>query len=647
MAASAPALAQTFTAGNLVVAVEGQGVHGALSGPYTDNQAGPLTLFQYAPSGTTSATYVDSLVLPQTASGANGPVSGEYGSSSEATLQLSGDGYHLAIMGYGVNAADFNSDPGSYSPDAGNAALGQSGSLTGQSYTAVPRVVALIDAFGNIDSSTAIFNVYDTNNPRSAYTADGTNIYISGQGTGSDATGGVFYTKLGSSSATAITGLDTSSNTAAQDTRTVQIYSNTLYVSVDSKEGSGSNRDFIGTLGSPPATSLYMSGAGPTQIPGFGTSTGKVTITSGVNSNGNGLNAGKQINISPVNYFFANSTTLYVADSGNPKNTSASSSLGDGGLQKWSLISGSWVLDYTLYNGLSLVANSNSSGTCGLYGLAGRVNAASGTVDLYATNYTLADLDQTYLYGITDTLTYTTASQASGEMFTQLDTAPADSNFKGVAFAPAATTTPTASPTPTATVISTPTATESPTATASQTASATPTSTATPTATIAATTTQTATPTETVTTTITATTTETLTPTQTPTESETPTATSTVTSTPTPTCTVSVEASTSIMDFAVAPDDGSFVPTRSVTITNLSSCAAPMSADVEGIDPGEYGLVGDTCHSSLAAAPATCKYTVAFTADGLGEFDADLIVTATGDQNSPYDVTLTGQGSAP
>ncbi|HVN64339.1 MAG TPA: hypothetical protein VMT58_06860 [Candidatus Binataceae bacterium] len=97
----------------------------------------------------------------------------------------------------------------------------------------------------------------------------------------------------------------------------------------------------------------------------------------------------------------------------------------------------------------------------------------------------------------------------------------------------------------------------------------------------------------------------------------------------------------------MAPDDGSFVPTRSVTITNLSACAAPMSADIEGIDPGEYGLVGDTCHSSLAPAPATCKYTVAFTADGLGEFDADLIVTVTGDQNSPYDVSLTGQGSAP
>jgi hypothetical protein len=278
-----PALAQTFTSGNLVVTVEGNGVEGASSGPYTDNQAAPLTLFQFSINGTTSATYVNSYVLPQTASGANSPVSGEYGSSSEGTLQLSGDGNYLTVMGYGVNASDFNMDPGSFSVSPSNTALGQSGSMTGQTYTAVPRVVALIDANGDLDSTTALYNIFNANNPRSIYTADDTNLYVSGQGNSPDATGGVFYTTLGSSSATAITGLDTSSNTSSQDTRDVQINFNTLYISVDSKEGSGAARDFIGTLGSPPSTSLYNSGAGPTMIPGFGNSggTGKVTITSG------------------------------------------------------------------------------------------------------------------------------------------------------------------------------------------------------------------------------------------------------------------------------------------------------------------------------------------------------------------------------
>ena len=98
-------------------------------------------------------------------------------------------------------------------------------------------------------------------------------------------------------------------------------------------------------------------------LPGFGNSggTGKVTITTGANSNGNGPNAGKQINLSPVNYFFANSTTLYVADSGAPKNDSATSSLGNGGLEKWIFSGGSWTLAYTLHAGLGLVAN--TSGT--------------------------------------------------------------------------------------------------------------------------------------------------------------------------------------------------------------------------------------------------------------------------------------------
>ncbi len=433
-----PALAQTFTPGNLVVAVEGNGVYGATSGPYGDNQASPLTLFQYAPNGTTGATFVDSLVLPQSSSGPNSAVSGEYGSSSEGTLQLSGNGYYLTIMGYGVNAATFNANPGAYSPSSTNTALGQSGSVTGQLYTPVPRVVALIDAYGNVNSTTAIYNVFNANNPRSAYTADLKNIYVSGQGTSGDSTGGVFYTILGSTSATPITGLDTSGGTAGQDTRTVQIFNNTLYVSVDSKQGSGSNRDYIGTLGSPPSTSLYNNGAGPTMLPGFGNSggTGKVTITTGANSNGNGPNAGKQINLSPVNYFFANSTTLYVADSGAPKNDSATSSLGNGGLQKWIFSSGSWTLAYTLHAGLGLVANTSGTGSSGLYGLTGVV--AGGQVKLYATNYTLSDLDPTFLYGISDTLTNTTASGAASETFTQLAAAPADSNFKGVSFAPVA-----------------------------------------------------------------------------------------------------------------------------------------------------------------------------------------------------------------
>ena len=461
-----PAFAQNgtfFQQGNLVVAVEGCGNHGGTCtnvsngtgngsgnsslGGYGDNQGAPLTLFQYTPNNTASATFVNSLALPQDVSGANFSVSGEYGSSSEATVQLSGTGQYLTILGYGLNANAFNASPPSFGSPGGQ--LAQTGSLTGQSYFPVPRVLTLIDANGNVNSSTGVYNVFNTNNPRSAFTANGSTAYISGQGSGSDATGGVFYVPVGAidKAPTAITGLDTSSKTIAQDTRTVQILNNTLYVSVDSKEGSGNNRSYIGTLGSPPATGYYNNGSGPTMLTGYGNTggTGKETITTGTNSNGNNLNAGLPINLSASNYFLASPSVLYVADSGAPKNDSngdnnstGTANIGDGGLQKWvnsqSNGSGTWSLAYTLWQGLNLVNNGNTTGTSGLYGLAGVVSGNN--VYLYATNYTLNDLDFTYLYGITDNITYTLASQASGETFSLLDTAPPDSNFKGVSFVP-------------------------------------------------------------------------------------------------------------------------------------------------------------------------------------------------------------------
>ena len=94
----------------------------------------------------------------------------------------------------------------------------------------------------------------------------------------------------------------------------------TLYASVDSKGGSNNARDFVGTLGTPPATSLYDSGNGPTQLTGFGTSaSGKLTVTPAQANSF--ITATQQINLSPEQFFFANATTLYVADSAPPRTT--------------------------------------------------------------------------------------------------------------------------------------------------------------------------------------------------------------------------------------------------------------------------------------------------------------------------------------
>src|SRR5580692_3845624 len=102
--------ALAFTQGDLVLSVYGNGDG---TGTYTDNQASPITLDEVsttaAPAGTIAP--IGQIVLPQTSSGINNPISGEYGSSSEGTLQLSGDGQYLTIAGYGVNAATFNANP--------------------------------------------------------------------------------------------------------------------------------------------------------------------------------------------------------------------------------------------------------------------------------------------------------------------------------------------------------------------------------------------------------------------------------------------------------------------------------------------------------------------------------------------------------
>ena len=417
--ASESRLANLFTPGDLVVSVYGDGDG---SGTYADNQAGPIVLQDYSTSGVAGG----SLVLPQTTTTVNGvtqnAISGEYGSSSEGTLELSADGRSLTIAGYGVNAKTYNAAEATGGSNIyGNAALAQSTSLTNQTtYTPVARVVADVGANGTVDTSTALFNIYNTNNPRSVATTDGTSFYLGGQGVKGDTTQGVFLAQDGATSATAINTSD--------DVRTVELSNGQLYVSQDSKQPSSGGTSNISSVG----TGQPTASATETVLPGISQS---VALSGG---NGNNVNMSTgTVNLSPENFYFANSTTLYVADGGAPKQGGA----GDGGLQKWSLVNNTWKLDYTLSSGLALQqANANATAatasySTGLIGLTGQVNA-NGTVSLYATTEPDFDTNSTSLVGITDTLANTTAAQSSGESFTTLATAAPDTVIRGVAFAP-------------------------------------------------------------------------------------------------------------------------------------------------------------------------------------------------------------------
>jgi hypothetical protein len=453
---AAPAVADpitSFTAGDLVISTVSCSVDAATCSSTSGalDTASPVTLQEFKlGAGGTSASSVGTLVLPQTASGANSAISGEYGSASEGILQRSGNGQYLTIMGYGVNANDFNTAPTS---TYGTAALGQTTSLlpsqqSGTPVTTVPRVVGLIGADGRVDTSTALTGVFNTNNPRSATTIDGSSIYVSGQGASkTDTTQGVFLAQRGATTATPI---DTST-----DTRVVSIVNNgsgnTLYVSRDyNPPGSGlQNNTNVDTL-TGPGGALPTSSSGvvdthitpPASPLSSGGNNGSINLTSQLANGVNNSRIGSFVYLSPEQYFFASPTVLYVADSGQPKNGNANkAALGEGGLQKWVLVNSTWTLEYDLDAGLNLQnnANANSStptapGVTGLFGLTGEV--VGDEVELFATSYGLDELSQTFLYEITDDINFTSESEATSESFTTLYSAPAGTLIRGVAFAP-------------------------------------------------------------------------------------------------------------------------------------------------------------------------------------------------------------------
>ncbi len=185
-----------------------------------------------------------------------------------------------------------------------------------------------------------------------------------------------------------------------------------------------------------------------------GGNNGSINLTAGTANGINNARIGSFVYLSPEQYFFANADTLYVADSGQPKNGNVNkAALGEGGLQKWSYNGSTWILDYDLVKGLSLVNNANANastptapGVTGLFGLTGEVIGNS--VELFATSYGLNELSSSFLYEITDTLSNSTIAQASGESFMTLYSAPSDISIRGVAFAPEGSSSLTPTPLP-------------------------------------------------------------------------------------------------------------------------------------------------------------------------------------------------------
>jgi hypothetical protein len=112
-------------------------------------------------------------------------------------------------------------------------------------------------------------------------------------------------------------------------------------------------------------------------VPGFPTDSAKATGA----------------DFTPFAVFFANATTMYVTDEGTGNAIDAAN---HAGLEKWSLINGTWQLDYVLTQGLIGTVDTNLTGnagpypnvtTIGLRNLTGVVDGY-GTVTLWATTST-------------------------------------------------------------------------------------------------------------------------------------------------------------------------------------------------------------------------------------------------------------------
>jgi hypothetical protein len=450
----------------------------------------PIYLDQLTPDG----ALLNSIAVPDGTPSADGRghdlLMGSFSSKSEGGLHLSTGGSAVTFMGYVAPAntldASNGNTPGVVDP-------------TNPDAQSVFRAVGELDANGKFWFTET--NAYSGDNGRAAILDDGTGQYYtagnSNNGAGTDVPGLIFGTGAqlmtpahAPESAqtpgdpTPVGGfsiLQLPANTKAdklgKDTNfsAVTIQDNVLYYT----KGSGSNGIdtvyFVDTTGTACPHGVGLPGPGaalPSSPDSFDPTTGEpahnMCILAGFPTatakSIKNPETGPSTNTTAIaGLWFANPTTLYLADAGNGTDTFANGSYTAAaaqtlaGIQKWTLVDGVWTYAYTLKAGLGLgvpyTVAGLPSGTNSVTGrpwtpavdgvrnLTGKVNP-DGTVTLYAVTSTIGGVSD---YGanpnklviITDASAATTLP--AGEQFTTLRSAAAGDVFRGVAFTPGST----------------------------------------------------------------------------------------------------------------------------------------------------------------------------------------------------------------
>jgi hypothetical protein len=238
--------------------------------------------------------------------------------------------------------------------------------------------------------------------------------------------------------------------------RGLTIFHNTLYVTKGSG-GNGINTVYqVGTAGVLPTGSTGALMAEPiTILPGFPTTLASGTALDGTTGNPVAF---------PFGLWFADEKTLYVCDEGDGTlvtpavngNVADAATLATAGVQKWSLVSGTWKLDYVLQDGLNIgvpysVLNYPAAlnpATDGCRNITGKHNH-DGTVTIYAVTSTVSasgdqGADPNKLVKVTDLLRATTLPLGGGDQdrddrlghFVTIRAAQSGEVLRGVAFAP-------------------------------------------------------------------------------------------------------------------------------------------------------------------------------------------------------------------
>jgi hypothetical protein len=534
LAASAPvALAQTpvFTPGNLVVsrsvysATAGSVVIGqdlppgcvpnsadkvtcgvaAVNGtyPYVFNNDTPdpsfgITSPIYLDEMTPTGTIVNSIQVPNSATNPGGDqLVTSFSSKSEEALHLSTDGTYLSFIDYvaPLNTIDVsnantpavidptNPVPGTYYRAVATVnSQGQFAFTETNAYSGNNGRAALYVNTGGNNFFYTIGNAGNGGNPEPQQVVEGAGVQIIYPANSSEASQSPgLPTPVASFSVTQLG--DAADKVGKDDNfRGMTLYNNVLYIT----KGSGGNGVntvyFVDTTGTAcpstsatPGVGLPVAGAPlPTTslAATYNSSTGlanNMCVLAGFPTVSNKVS-------NPVAYpfglWFANATTLYVADEGDGVNTYSSTSntytdaagpANTGGLQKWIFNGTVWQLAYTLKTGLKLgtpytVAgfptglNNGTDGT-GLPwapatdGLRNIIGTLSGNriqgynVVIFATSSTVSGdgdqgADPNKLYIITDKLTNTSPTVAAEESFSELRDAQNGEVLRGVSFTP-------------------------------------------------------------------------------------------------------------------------------------------------------------------------------------------------------------------